>query len=86
MQIKPYTGRSIILMILFPLYPFFKNVIFAHEIVHDFFVYEFMFEFARKFVKEIFINFVHKFMYIMRPNSYEFFAQKNGCSKGLYCR
>ena len=65
MQIKPYTGIFIILMILilFSSYPFFKNVIFAHE-----FVNEFMCELAREFVKEFFTNFVHEFKYEIRTN------------------
>ena len=79
MQIKPYTGRSIILMILilFSLYPFFKHVIFVHEFVH---------EFMCEFVKEFFTNFVHEFMYEIRTNSSEFFASKIGyVMNGLYC-
>ena len=36
----------------FPPYPFFKNVIFAHEFVH-----EFMYGLAREFVKEFFYEF-----------------------------
>ena len=75
MQVKPYTGRSIILMILmlFSLYPFFKNVIFAHE-------------FVREFVKEFFTNFVHELMYEIRTSSYEFFARKiDYVANGLCC-
>ena len=63
-----------ILMILIPSpYPFFKNVIFAHESLH-----EFMCKFAREFVKEFFMNFVHEFEYEIRTNSYELFARKIG--------
>ena len=70
MQIKPYTGGSIIsiILILFSPYPFFKNVIFAHEFVH---------EFLCEFVKEFFTNFVYEFKYEIRTNSYEFFYTKN---------
>ena len=71
MQIKPYTGRSIILMILILLspYPFCKYVIFVHE-----------------FVKEFFTNVVHECKYEIHTNSYEFFAQKIGyVMNGLYC-
>ena len=60
----------------FPPYPFFKNVIFAHKLVH-----EFMCEFAREFVKDFFMNFVHKFKYKIQTNS-----RKVGyVTNGLYC-
>ena len=40
---------------LFPLHPFFKNVIFVHELIHKFFLmYEFMCNFVHKLVKDFF--------------------------------
>ena len=57
----------------FSTYPFFKNVIFAHEFVH-------------KFVKEFSMNFVHEFKDEIHTNSYDFFEQKIGyVTNGLYC-
>ena len=38
----------------FPLYLFFKNVIFVHEFMYEFF---FVYELMCKFVKEFFMNF-----------------------------
>ena len=55
MDIKLYTGRSVIILmilILFSAYRFFKNEILAHGFVH---------EFMCEFVKEFFTNFVHEF-------------------------
>ena len=62
MQIKLYTGRSqVILMILIlSPYPFLNNVIFRHELVHE-------------FVREL----VDEFKYEIRTNLYEFLCTKN---------
>ena len=70
MQIKLYTGKSqVILMILIlSSYLFLKNVIFRHGFVH-----KFMREFAQEFVDEFFANFVHEFKYEIRMN----FLDKN---------
>ena len=62
MQIKLYTGRSqVILMILIlSLYLFLKNILFRHGLVE---------EFVDEFVDEFFANFVHEFKYEIRTNS-----------------
>ena len=84
MQINPYTGRSITLMILIlSPYPFIKNVIFPHE---------FMCEFAHKYVKEFFMNLCMnlstKFIRI-HMNLFEFLHKtlvmlRMACSLSLY--
>ena len=77
----------LMILILFPQYPFFRNVIFAHEFVQEFFfLYEFKCKFSRKFVKVFFTNFVHEFMHEIRVILYEFFGRKIGhVTNGLYC-
>ena len=75
MQIKLYTGRSQVILMILILFPisFSLNVIVRHE-------------FVREFVDEFFTNFMHEFKYEIRTNSYEFFARKIGyVTNGLYC-
>ena len=54
MQIKLYTGKSLVILMILILSPylFLKNVILKHE-----------------FVDEFFANFVHEFRYKIRTNS-----------------
>ena len=59
MQIKLYTGKSRVILMILILSPylFLKNVIFRHGFMH---------KFAHEFVDEFFVNFVHEFKYEIR--------------------